>query len=458
MGNSVDQATKVLHSSLQSYLQCPKCGCEQLNKNSTSFDCDQCNQSYPQLEFNNVAIPFVFEDVDAAIHAWCARINGFKKTIGEEIDHINDQLTDKNISKLTRGRLKSLLKLKKQYCQQITDHLKCFDQYTVEQYLYSGNKVAKNQGVDSYVNNIFRDWCWNNGENEELLESVSDVMKPDYCAGETLTLGSGASRFSYDFHQRYKSKHSVLLDINPVLLGCAAKIINGETITLNEFPLAPLEIQDFSVEQQCKIDDEKKHEFSFLLADALNAPLVKKTFDTVLTPWVIDIIPMDFRDFIPQVNRLLRVGGLWVNSGSLAFLHHKQQWNYCQDEVVDLLKKYGFDDIQVSRSKINYLNSPHSAHGRIENIFNFSAKKKFDSLPSKEFNYLPDWINNQNLSIPNQSELVAASSTHLLQAQVLSAIDGDRSIIKIAALLAKQYDMSEDSAVAAVRQILIDNS
>ena len=157
------------------------------------------------------------------------------------------------------------------------------------------------------------------------------------------------------------------------------------------------------------------------------------------------------------MNRLLKVSGLWVNTGSLAFLHSKQQWNYSQEEVVDLLRTYGFDDIQVNRSKINYLNSPHSAHGRIENVFSFSAKKKFDSPPLRKFNYLPDWINDHSASIPNQAELMVHSSKLLLQAQVLSAIDGERSIIKIAELLAKQYDMSGDSAIAAVRQILIDN-
>lgn len=457
MANQLDQTTEALHASLQSYLQCPKCGCESLSENAISFKCSQCHQSYPQLEFGNFTIPFIFEDVSAAIHAWCARINGFKKTVEKDIADISNQSKDKHIGKLTRERLKLLLKLKKQYKKQITDHLKCFEQYAAEQYVYSGNKVAKNQGVDSYINNIFRDWCWNNNENEELLASITDVVKSDYDAGLTLTLGAGASRFSYDFHQRYNSKHSVLLDINPVLLGCAAKIINGETVTLNEFPLAPMRMQDFAVEQQCKVDGKNQHEFSFLLSDALNAPLAEKSFDTLLTPWVIDIIPMDFREFIPQVNRLLKLGGIWVNTGSLAFLHSKQQWNYSQEEVVDLLKKYGFDDIQVKRSKINYLNSPHSAHGRIENVFSFSAKKKFDSHPVRKFNYLPDWINNHNVSIPTQAELLASSSTHLLQAQVLSAIDGERSIVKIAELLAKQYDMSEDSAIAAVRQILIDN-
>jgi transcription elongation factor Elf1 len=457
LGNQINQVTETLCFSLSSYFQCPKCGAEELVENQSSYDCSQCHQSYPQFKFGNIAIPFVFADVNAAIHAWCARINGFKKTNEEEVERISHQSKDKTSSKLTRERLRSLLKLKKQYRQQITEHLKCFEQYAPEKYVYSSNEIAKNQGVDSYVNNIFRDWCWNNGENEELLESINDIVQYDYQAGLTLTLGTGASRFSYDFHSRYNAKHSVLLDINPLLLGCAAKIMNGETVELNEFPVAPLSKQDFAVEQQCNTDNKNQHEFSFLLADALDAPLIKKVFDTVLTPWVIDIIPMDFRDFIPQVNRLLKAGGLWVNTGSLAFFHNNQQLNYSQEEVVDLLRKYGFDDIKVNRAKINYLNSPHSAHGRIENVFSFSAKKKFDSLPTKKFNYLPDWINNQHVSIPNLADLLALSSKHLLQAQVLSAINGERSIIKIAELLAKQYEMSEDSAIAAVRQILIDN-
>jgi hypothetical protein len=455
--NQSSPATDANNFSLSSCLQCAKCGCEQLVDNETSIDCGQCHQSYPQLEFGNIAIPFVFADVNAAIHAWCARINGFKQSIEDDIENISEQSKNKKNSKLTRERLKSLLKLKKQYSKQITDHVKCLKLCAPEQYIYSSNEIAKNQGIDSYINNIFRDWCWDNGENQELLESVNDVIHDDYHAGVVLTLGSGASRFSYDFHSKYNANHSVLLDINPLLLGYAAKIINGQTVELNEFPVAPLSIKDYALEQQCKAENAKQHKFSFLLADALDAPLTKKVFDTVLTPWVIDIIPMDLKEFIPQVNRLLKMGGLWVNTGSLAFFHSNQQWNYSQEEVIDLLKKYGFDDIQVSRKKINYLNSPHSAHERIENVFCFSAKKKFDSLPSKKFNHLPNWVNDFHVSIPDQAELIAASSKHLLQAQVLSAIDGERSIINIAELLAKQYDMSQDSAIAAVRQILIDN-
>lgn len=458
MENQVNHTAITTSILPNSSLQCPKCGCGEFTDNTTSLDCAQCYQSYPQLKFGNISIPFVFADVNAAVHAWFARINGFNQSIDEDIRQINTQLKDKRLSKLTRDRLKRFSTLKKQYHRQIADHLDCFSQFTLDQYAYSNNEVAKNQGIDSYIDNIFRDWCWDNGENEALLESVSGLVQEEYHAGDVLALGAGASRFPYDFHTRYDAKHSVLLDINPVLLGCAAKIIHGQTVTLNEFPVAPLTMQDSAVVQECKFDSVNKHQFSFLLSDALNAPLKEKSFDTILTPWFIDIIPMDFREFIPHVNRLLKSGGTWINTGSLAFLHSNQHWNYSEEEVVDLLKKYGFDEVKTSRSKVDYLNSPHSAHGRIEDIFSFSATKKFDCRPKKEFNYLPEWINDHEMSIPAEAELIAASSTHLLQAQVLSAIDGERSIIEIARLLARQYEMTEQSALAAVRQILIDNS
>ncbi|MDW3094495.1 MAG: class I SAM-dependent methyltransferase [Gammaproteobacteria bacterium] len=457
MGSQLDQSTETSHFSLSVYLQCPKCGSSKLTESTDHIDCDKCNQSYPQFKFGNISIPFLFADVDAAIGAWCARINGFKKAIEQEIEHLNIQSKDKNNSRLTTERLKTSLKSKKQYKQQIIEHLESFKAYSLDEYAYNSSEIDKNQGVESYINNIFRDWCWNNGENEELLRSISKVVDSNFQAGISLTLGAGASRFSYDFHEKYLAKHSFLLDINPVLLGNAAKIINGMVVELNEFPVAPISIDDFTKHQKCKIACDTPEEFSFLLADALNAPLKEKSFDSILTPWLVDIIPIDLKDFITRVNRLLKVGGLWINSGSLAFFHKNQQCNYSQEEVIDSLKKFGFDDVKVARTKINYLNSPHSAHGRIEEVFSFSAKKKFDSAVPNNFTYFPEWVNDVNLSIPNHAELMAESSKHLLQAQVLSAINGQRSIIDIAQLLAKQYDMSEDSAISAVRQILLDN-
>lgn len=446
--------------SVFSVLQCPKCGSHSLyqDNDKSLISCRSCQQSYPLLSFGNTSLPFLFSDVSIAAYDWCARISGFNKKITEEINSISECIKDKTLSKLTRERMKHLLNSKKQYQGQILDHLKCFDQFKLNESVVENAEIAKNQGVDSYINNIFRDWCWENGENKQLIDALDSVIEDDFNSGLTVTLGAGASRLSYDFHKKYKAEHSVLIDINPVLLGYAKRILTNEKIKLNEFPIAPTSSADFCVEQVCGSNNVcANNSFTLLLADALNTPLQPKVFDTVLTPWFIDIVPIDFKDLISHVSRLLKVGGAWVNTGSLAFFHKSEKWNYSQDEILDLLKKFGFSNIKFSRKKINYLHSPHSAHGRVENVFNFYAQKKFDSIPAKRINYLPEWVENTNLAIPQLLNMTAVSSKYLLQAQVLSAVDGQRSIVEIGCLLAKQYGMSEQQAIAAVRQIFVDN-
>ncbi len=460
MGNQQNASLEPVNQSCINK-QCLHCG-DQLsfdNKSHHIVRCVRCEASYPTLLIGNVYLPLIVEDVDAAIFGWSARLNGFKEKIDLEISNIDSQINNKNNSKLTCKRLRYLARAKNLYRDQLIDLLTSIDSDSNTTNSLANIVIAKNQGVDSYINNIFRDWCWNNGENIELLHAVEEVLPENFIAGKTLTLGAGASRLSYDFHYAFNAVHSVLTDINPVLLGIAANIIEGESLNLYEFPIAPRTLESFAVNQQCEMPQRDNHDasnFEYILADALNSPFMEKSFDTVLTPWFIDIIPIDFREFIPHVNRLLAVGGEWVNTGSLAFFHKDAAWNYSQEEIIDFLKKYGFDNIKVNRSDINYLKSPYSAHGRIENIFSFSARKKFDIKPPEKFNYIPDWLSDVDKNIPAGDELTAMSSKYLLQAQIFSAVDGGRSISEIAKLVAKQYGIPEESAYAAVRQIFLD--
>lgn len=460
MGNQTSQTSEAIDDTILNVIRCPCCQSEKLfiDQALSSICCQNCQQKFPFISFGEIEIPFLFSDVSIALFDWCARINGFNKKYNEEIETLGKNIDENSISKLTKQRLKNSLKAKKNFQMQITEHLKYFEMLSDTDLSYHSTKLAKNQGVDSYINNIFRDWCWENDENDELFSAVESVVKKEYRAGQCATLGAGASRLSYDFHNAYQSEHSVLIDINPILLGYAKRILNKEKIKLNEFPVAPLTSSDFNVEQEIQFNEKYiDSEFTFLLADGLNAPLKSKTFDTVLTPWFIDIVPVDFKEVIPHINRMLKVGGSWINTGSLAFFHDNESWNYSEEEILDLLKKYGFHEIVVNRKEINYLHSPHSAHRRIENVFSFNAKKKFDCISASAANYLPDWVEDTHVPIPQQDKVIASSSKYLLQAQVLSAVDGHRSIVQIGKLLAKQYGMNEEQAVAAVRQILIDN-
>jgi len=64
-----------------------------------------------------------------------------------------------------------------------------------------------------------------------------------------------------------------------------------------------------------------REEFHFVLADVLRAPFADHAFDTVVTPWLIDIVSDDLPVFAARINRLLKPGGRWLNFGSLAFDH-----------------------------------------------------------------------------------------------------------------------------------------
>ena len=445
------------------WLQCPKCSSSlAVTDANHALFCNQCNISYPLISDSEINIPLLFDHVDAAVQGWAARLNGFNQKINEEQEALRHSLKDKRMASATRQRVKSILRAKKAFQEQINIQLRFFNGYDFDPGLNANSALAQNQGVDSYINNIFRDWSWENGENEELIKTLQQVCpNHEFTAGKVLTLGAGAGRCSYDFHQKYQAEYSLLLDINPLLLTVANKIIDGNTVPLYEFPIAPISSESYAALHQCErpsVDGNAlPRDFDYLLADVSNIPLKANTFDTVLTPWLIDIIPMDLREFIPHVNRLLKTGGTWLNTGTLAFFHKNEAWNYSEEEVIDLLKKYGFEVIGTARTRINYMQSPYSAHGRVEQVFSFCAKKKFDSIPAKPHKYLPDWITNSTLPVPQLDELVAVSSKFLLQAQVLSAVDGARSITDIGKLLAKQYSMSEKNACAAVRKILSDN-
>jgi hypothetical protein len=196
--------------------------------------------------------------------------------------------------------------------------------------------------------------------------------------------------------------------------------------------------------------------FYLLLGDATQPPLKQDAFDTVLTPWYVDIISQDFLDCARTVNRQLRTGGIWVNTGSLAFFHRNEAWCYSEEEVLELLVGNGFEIVATERATLPYLQSPASAHGRVERVFSFAARKIAAAPMPKPVSYLPPWVREPDRPVPDLDEFVVASAHHLLRAQALAAIDGKRTLEEIALLVAKRYGLQRSEARGAVERILLE--
>ena len=424
--------------------------------------CAQCSVEFPIFESGSASIPWFFADPQQTLLEWKARLKGFLHLNTVEQQRLKHALKDKRLSKTGQKRINKLLQAKQ---SQPTQVLQLISPLGLDNTSFNNTgdavsalhaKVPKVQGLASYYNNIFRDWAWNNGENEQLLEATDSVLVNHEYFGKTLTIGAGAGRLSYDIHRRYSPELSVLIDINPLLLFASSKIVQGECISLHEFPIAPLNKNCFTNLQHCQAPSPLNENFLFMFADGMNPPFKDQSFDTVLTPWLIDVVPQNLRDFIPRINQLLKKGGVWINTGSLAFFHQDQTWCYSEEEVLELLEKNGFEVAASNRMAIQYLDSPISAHGRTEKVFNFSVKKVKDVVVPPKYEYLPAWILDTHKSIPKRNENDIESSKYLLQAQVIGAIDGNRSIEQIGELVAKQYNLPVEDAINAVRRIMID--
>ena len=453
-------------SKLLPLLSCPACSqaAPVPVQKRDNLRCTHCQTEFPVFSSGSLSVPWLLPYPENALLDWNARFNSFLQSNLSEQFRLNTALETGRKGVLARKRLTSLYQAKEGQRAQILSLLEplgfdLLENSEVACALYGA--LPKIQGLSSYYSNIFRDWAWENGENEELLGSIERALEygdRDHL-GRVLTLGAGACRLPYDLHRRHAPELSVAIDINPLLLMLASRVIQGEMVPMYEFPVAPKNNRSFAVRKTCCAPAPiggSRGNFHLLFADALNPPFRRGAFDTVLTPWLIDIIPQDLKEFLPTLNRVLKKGGIWANTGSLAFFHKDPARCYSEEEVLELVKAAGFEILSSERQTIRYLQSPHSAHRRSENVLTFSARKTKNVGPWHHYEHLPQWILDGDEPIPEHFEFSVASSNHLLSAQVLAAINGKRTIDEIGQLLCKQYGLEMSEAENAVRRILIE--
>lgn len=449
-------------------LNCPACRSDEalIVEVTPNLRCAGCNTRFPLIDCGAATIPWLFRSPEAAQIDWSARFQGFLNQNINQYNRLNRAL-DKNLSsESTRERIEASMRARREHRNHVSSLLTplSLDGDIIVPAITKTlrDRLPKNQGLTSYADNVFRDWAWYNGENEALFDAIEAVVSADKrdAIGSVLTLGAGAGRLSYDIHQRYSPEQSVALDFNPLLLLLGCRVMHGEVVPLYEFPIAAIDEAMSGVLQHCQapkaLDADAASRFSFVLGDATNPPFAAQSFDTVVTPWLIDIIPQDFKDFVPQVNRLLPDGGVWLNTGSLAFLHENPRRCYSEREVLEIVEQNGFEIVTIDHRSVPYLQSPHSAHGRVERIVSFIARKVANVDCPTDTVRLPGWLLDVTRPVPGSDELVVESSSYLFAAQVTAAIDGKRSIKAIARMVAREYDLDMEQCVHAVSRILID--
>ena len=436
-------------------LACPRCDKTPLDERKGAFECSACKVVYPTIN----GIPCLFAEPEASLSEWRSRLHSARQAIGHELAGLDRELGDATLRDSTRARVA-------RYRERLERHRAALDTLLApldignlaashETYLALRTRLPADQGLNTYQANLHRDWCWGDTENEAALGELRAVLGDATELGNVLVPGAGAGRLAYDVSRAFACTSLTAFDFNPLLMLVAGRMYAGESLELVEFPLAPLGADDGAVPRTLRAPAAAGEGLHLVLGDALRPPFAAGRFDTVITPWLIDIVDEDLPDFAARINALLGPGGRWVNFGSLAYAGPRRAGRYGPEEVAEILADSGFESYQCRAGRIPYLQSPASRHGRLETVFTFAATKVCAAAPPARHRALPDWIVTGKEPVPLDPAFRTQMLTSRIYAFVMSLIDGKRTIHDMALLFERERLMPRDEAVPAIRQFLI---
>ncbi len=442
-------------SSLDDLLACPRCDKAPLAVSGRGYRCGGC-----KTEFTSISgIPWLFAAPDAALGEWRNRLHHELQRLAKQGEQLQDELRGEAARPLTRKRLEHEHDALASHARTLRHLLAPLDlqalQGSFDSHLALRTRLPVEQGLYTYYANVHRDWSWGVEENEAALAQIRGVATGAHEFGDLLVAGAGACRLAYDLHMQSSPARTVALDFNPLLILVGNAVMRGEPLELFEFPIAPKTLEDVAVARRLQAPEVVREGFFPVLGDVLRAPFRPAAFDTVVTPWLIDVIAEDLPVLAARINRSLRDGGCWINFGSLAFERPEHAKRYGPEETLAIVEEAGFGTAVVNEATIPYMCSPASRHGRRETVFTFSVTKTSETSPPPRHKALPDWLVTGKEPVPLLPSFRTQAMSTRIYAYVMSLIDGQRSIEDMAALMERERLMTKAEAIPAIRGFLI---
>jgi uncharacterized protein YbaR (Trm112 family) len=439
---------------LTELLACPRCD-KPLDALDSGWRCSGCRVDFPVIG----TVPWLFAEPTFAMAEWRHRLDFMLRQLGSDVERLGRTLEQrKDLLPATRERLEATREAVADHATRLGDMLAPLVSAptgaSTATYLALRTRLPPDQGLLTYYPNLHRDWNWGDAENAAAAKLLEPGLAGLPADARILVLGSGAGRLAYDIHQRHTPAVTVALDFNPLFQLAAARIAAGETLELYEFPLAPRALGDHALLRRLAAPAAAEPGFCPVLGDALRAPFRDAAFDAVVTPWLIDILPGDFAELCPRINRLLRDGGRWLNLGSLVFGQAPPEAQYSPGECVSLIEAAGFATPELGEATIPYMCSPASRHGRRETVLHWHALKTAQARRPARHQALPDWLVKGTDPVPLLESFRMQAASTRIYAGIMSLIDGRRSLRDIAQILVDQRLIGAGDAEGAIREFL----
>lgn len=431
-------------------LCCPKCGRAALQLAATPV-CGSCGTQFFDLKGLLCLFPggvqqkAIWEDLLAKLHDEKEqRAYQFERTAGAV-----------HMTSLTRERLEIGCLEKLRRVESVIDVMgrsglkpKADPQY----------ESLRPVGLLQYYETILRDWAWHTNsrqdhrftvesENQLMLDHMLELLES--ASGDKpariLVLGAGAGRLSWEIYCRMAPQLLVTVDHNPLLAYVTKHIVKDQgrldlwEVVASPDGGSPIE-QHWKASAPTTSSHPSAEKFVSIAADVWNLPFLGNSFDLVITPWLIDVVGGDVKDFIPKVMHVLSPGGRWLNCGPLKYYDGMpDQQKYTGEEIKQLLALAGMHLWSDDQWQLPYVNSPLSGTKKIEGVWSFLAEKR---QPERGVSPEPivkkirrgevhGWLILPHLPVPR----IEVPGLPEWFANFLQLVDGHRSINDLAAAL-----------------------
>jgi len=434
-------------------LACPRCDTP-LAERGNGLHCRGCRTDYPLLD----GLPFLFADPGVALDEWRQRYHARIRDLEHRLAALDQALQRSGLLEASITRLNhehAALTAHREELQELLAGL----QTTVlaadhSTYLALRTRLPGDQGLVTYYANLHRDWCWGDDENAASAQLVASAIG-DGGPGDLLVLGAGGGRLAYDLHQNYSHASTVALDFNPLLVLAAARLARGKPLALHEFPLAPASAEDVAIPRQLTAPAASRDGLHWALGNALRAPFKPGSFDTVLTPWLIDVLDEPLGQQAARWNQLLRKGGRWIWFGSHVFRNADPAARLSLEESMAVIEQQGFSEPELVEAELPYMASPANRHTRRERVIVMSMTKTGKAKAPPRHVALPDWLVRTDQAVPARESFKTQGAASRIHGFLFAMIDGKRSLDDMAALMEQERLMPKDEAIGTLRNFLI---
>jgi SAM-dependent methyltransferase len=452
---------------LGSVCHCPRCAGTIVPSEAT-LQCGRCGHAFPLLG----RVPCLLPDPAASLSAWNRQLANYLALVERSLGATRQQLSQFALLPSTRGRLERLLEANARNAERVSELLRSAG--LAPSPLAQGALASLGSpepaearaalereafGLVAYFNHILRDWSDDAGaaaENRRALDLVMSAAgetagRRPGSWGRTLVLGAGACRLAYDVACTGAPSWVVALDISPLLLLAAERIVFGGGLRLFEVPETPRDLAAACVERTLVAGSGAAPPLFLVLGDAFASPFRSGSFDTIVTPWFVDIVPVDLRDTLALVHDLLAPGGRWVHCGPLAYPADRPlMQRYTAEELVDLSNRAGLKVIASRTERVELLRSGANTRTRSEDALVLAANKV--EPPREAADGVPPWLLFAHIPIPRF--VLEQPPAEPILAYVMGLMDGTRTLRDIAARMVADHGARPDAALDGTRALL----